>query len=94
MLPSLWVASTKPEAALKRSKAGSLAKGEGGLWRRVIAGQRPACIAGRGAHYLTRMRWPICMAVGSIPGFSVISSSTVVLYLPAMEPSVSPLWTT
>src|SRR5436189_4710144 len=24
-----------------------LAKGEGGLWRRVIAGQKPACIAGR-----------------------------------------------
>ena len=48
MLPSLWVASTKPEAALDRSKAGQPCKGEGGLWRRVIAGQRPASIAGRG----------------------------------------------
>ena len=47
MPSSFWVASTKPEAALNRSKAGSLAKGEGGLWRRVIAGQKPTCIAGR-----------------------------------------------
>src|SRR6266511_4494343 len=44
--------------------------------------------------YLTRMRCPMCIAVGSIPGFRVISSSTVVLYFSAMEPSVSPLSTT
>src|SRR6266511_5297085 len=30
------------------AKAGSLGKGEGGLWRRVIAGQKRACIAGWG----------------------------------------------
>src|SRR6266511_4564121 len=30
------------------AKARSLGKSEGGLWRRVIAGQKPACIAGRG----------------------------------------------
>jgi hypothetical protein len=48
MLSSFWVASTKPEAALDRSKAGGLAKGEGGLWCRVIAGQKPASFAGRG----------------------------------------------
>ena len=47
MVPSLSVASTKPEAAIvPRAKAWSLGKGEGGLWRRVIAGERPACIAG------------------------------------------------
>jgi hypothetical protein len=40
MLPSFWVASTKPEGALVRAKAGSLGKDEGGLWRRVIAGQK------------------------------------------------------
>ena len=49
MPPSFWVASTKPEAALVRSKAQLPPKGEGGLWRRVIAGQKPACIAGSGA---------------------------------------------
>jgi hypothetical protein len=48
MLPPFWVASTKPEFALDRGKAGCLAKGKGGLWRRVIAGQKPACIAGWG----------------------------------------------
>ena len=37
------------------------------------------------------MRWPMWSAVGSIPGFSVMSPSTVVPYLWAMEPSVSPL---
>jgi methylmalonyl-CoA mutase C-terminal domain/subunit len=46
MPPSSWVASTKPEAALVLAKACSLGKDEGGLWRRVIAGQGPACIAG------------------------------------------------
>jgi hypothetical protein len=40
MLPRFWVASTKPEAALVRAKVGNLGKGEGGLWRRVIAGQK------------------------------------------------------
>jgi hypothetical protein len=49
MLPSFWVASTKPETALVRSQGWtSLGKGEGGLWRRVIAGQEQACIAWRG----------------------------------------------
>ncbi len=48
MPSSFWVASTKPGAALDRSKLVCLAKGEGGLWRRVIAGQKPTCIAGRG----------------------------------------------
>jgi hypothetical protein len=47
MPPSYWVASTKPEAALVRSQGLDLGKGEGGLWRRVIAGQKPTCIAGR-----------------------------------------------
>jgi hypothetical protein len=41
MLPRFWVASTKPEAALVRSQGlFSLGKDEGGLWRRVIAGQK------------------------------------------------------
>jgi hypothetical protein len=35
----------------------------------------------------------MCSAVGSIPGFRRISSSTVVEYLAAMPPSVSPLAT-
>jgi hypothetical protein len=50
MPPSLWVASTKPEFALQRAKALGLGEAEGGLWRSVIAGQRPACIAGRGTY--------------------------------------------
>jgi hypothetical protein len=45
MLPPFWVASTKPETALAGGKARSLGAREGGLWRRVIAGQKPACIA-------------------------------------------------
>jgi hypothetical protein len=41
MLPRFWVASTKPEAALVRSQgSSSLGKDEGGIWRRVIAGQK------------------------------------------------------
>ena len=36
--------------------------GEGGLWRRVIAGQGPACIAGRGTEVeireLRQEDWP------------------------------------
>jgi hypothetical protein len=50
MLPRFWVASTKPEAALGRSQGWlSLGKGEGGLSRRVIAGQKrwPYCLEGR-----------------------------------------------
>ena len=58
--------------------------------RRITSGKASV---GRRAH-LTRMRCPMCIAVGSMPGFRVISSSTVVLYFPAMEPSVSPLRTT
>jgi hypothetical protein len=49
MLPRLSVASTKPEAALVRSQGWiSLGKGEGGLWRRVIAGERQGvhCLEG------------------------------------------------
>jgi len=38
-LPASWVASTKPEAAIARGKAGSPDDGERGLWRSVIAGQ-------------------------------------------------------
>jgi len=45
MLPPFWVASTKSEAALAVGKARSLGEREGGLWRRVVAGQKPACIA-------------------------------------------------
>jgi hypothetical protein len=49
MPPSFWVASTKPEVALGRAKVSvDLGEEEGGLWRRVIAGQKPACIAGWG----------------------------------------------
>ena len=33
-----------------------LSQGEGGLWRRVIAGQKPACIAGRGTYSATLIR--------------------------------------
>src|SRR5204863_6420094 len=40
-LPGSWVASTKPEAVIARRQGTSLGKGEGGLWRRVIAGQGP-----------------------------------------------------
>ena len=51
MLPRFWVASTKPEVALRRGKAGRiLGEEEGGLWRRVIAGQKLACIAWRGTY--------------------------------------------
>ena len=46
MLSSLWVASTKPEAALVRSQGWLPWQGRGWIWRSVIAGQRPACIAG------------------------------------------------
>jgi hypothetical protein len=46
MLPSLSVASTKPEAAIVRGQGLEPWQGEGGLWRRVIAGERQACIAG------------------------------------------------
>jgi hypothetical protein len=47
VMPSmLWVASTKPESPLvRREGRDGLFKGEGGLWRRVVAGQRAACIA-------------------------------------------------
>jgi hypothetical protein len=45
MPPHFSVVSTKREAALDRAKTDSLGKGEGGLWRRVIAGEKPACIA-------------------------------------------------
>jgi hypothetical protein len=41
MLPSFWVASREamgPHSSA--AKAGSLGKGEGGIWRRVIAGQK------------------------------------------------------
>jgi hypothetical protein len=41
MPPEFWVASTKRE---------------GGLWRRVIAGQKPACIAGRGTYVTSTLR--------------------------------------
>jgi hypothetical protein len=42
MLPRFWAASTKGEAALVHSQGWtSLGKGEGGLWRRAIAGQKP-----------------------------------------------------
>src|SRR5512133_3153644 len=34
--------------------------------------------------YLTRMRWPIRSAAGSVPGLSVANSSTVVPYFWAM----------
>jgi hypothetical protein len=40
-LPGSWVASTKPEAVIARRQGRGLDKGEGGLWRRVIAGQGP-----------------------------------------------------
>ena len=43
--------------------------------------------------YLTRIFSSMWSAVGSTPGFRVISSSTVVPYLSAIEPSVSPLCT-
>ncbi len=39
---------------MSAGKAGCLGKGEGGLWRRVIAGQKPACIAGRDTRWKTR----------------------------------------
>jgi hypothetical protein len=46
MLPRFWVASTKPGAALARLQGSlHLCKGEGGSWRRVIAGQKQACIS-------------------------------------------------
>ena len=61
------------------------------LGREHQARGRVHCRQGR---YLTRIFWPMWSAVGSIPGFKVMSSSTVVLYVPAIEPSVSPLWTT
>jgi hypothetical protein len=48
MPPEFWVASTKPEFALGGAKVDDLGADEGELWRRVIAGQKPACIAGCG----------------------------------------------
>jgi hypothetical protein len=48
MLPSSWVVSTKPDATLGCAKAVCLGKAEGGVWRRVIAGQEQACIAWSG----------------------------------------------
>src|SRR2546430_1007689 len=48
MPPPFWVASTKPESHLTAARLECLAKAKGGLWRSVIAGQKPACIAGRG----------------------------------------------
>jgi hypothetical protein len=53
--PSFWVASTKPEAVLRRAKVRNLGEEEGGLWRSVIAGQKPACTAGWGT-YLPGLR--------------------------------------
>ena len=44
--------------------------------------------------YLMRIFCPTVRAVGSMPRLRVVSSSTVVLYFWAMEPSVSPLTTT
>jgi hypothetical protein len=45
-VPRFWVVSTKPGAALVRTKAlCSLGKGEDGSWRRVIAGQKQASVA-------------------------------------------------
>jgi NADPH:quinone reductase-like Zn-dependent oxidoreductase len=55
VLPSFWVASTKPECALDRAKAKCLGEGEGVLWRSVIAGQEPACRPG-GALESPRMK--------------------------------------
>src|SRR5438445_107547 len=54
--------SQRPHSAAAR--LGCLGKGEGGLWRRVIAGKKPACIAGRG----TRRPGPVGSAVPAAPG--------------------------
>jgi len=48
MPSSFWVASTNQRPRSLAAKAASLGKSEGGLCRRVIAGQKPACIAGWG----------------------------------------------
>src|SRR6266581_4481301 len=45
-MPGSRAPSQRPHSTAARLVC--LAKGEGGLWRRVIAGQKPACIAGRG----------------------------------------------
>jgi hypothetical protein len=44
MLASFWVVSTKREPELGRREGFTLFKAEGGLSRRVMAGQGPACI--------------------------------------------------
>ncbi len=49
MFAGYWVASTKPESVIVCGKAGCLVKNEGGLWRRVIAGQEPVNVAGHSA---------------------------------------------
>jgi hypothetical protein len=38
---------------LTAARPDCLAKGKGGLWRSVIAGQKPACISGWGTKYLS-----------------------------------------
>jgi hypothetical protein len=40
MLPRFWVVSTKPEAELALGRLVSLVEREGGVWRRVMAGQK------------------------------------------------------
>ena len=56
MLPHFWVASTSQSAHSDEPRLESLGEEEGPLWRRVIAGQKPACIAWRGTYkFLTTM---------------------------------------
>ena len=47
--------------------------------------------AHRGEGYLTRICWPTWSSFELIPGFSAVSSSTVVPFLDAIEPNVSPV---
>ena len=77
-------------AACAAMTKASAARSTAAQIRRITSGKASA----GGLGYLTRIFWPMCRAVGSIPGLRLMRSSTVVPYFWAREPSVSPLCTT
>jgi hypothetical protein len=93
-LPGRWVLDdVRPRQNRRRSRCCRVRCGDEGERRKNCGDPDPEDHPQEDS-YFTRMRCPMCIAVGSMPGFRVISSSTVALYFPAMEPSVSPFCTT
>ena len=87
-----WAASTSPVVPFSTTYArpvtcGGAASTGAASARAAAAKRRPFK---RAAVYFTRTRWPTVRFVGSIPGFSASSCSTVVSNLIATSLSVSP----